>query len=129
MLRREGHDVVALRSADSFESWSSYSPNLVLVDQCIYHIVWDALSQRIRKKSGTPMVVLTSCDEGESVQVGRDRRADAYVLKPFSPRQLVAQVATMLERSGAIPGVTCPSSGAADSVSHSLNPSIRQDRG
>jgi DNA-binding response OmpR family regulator len=56
--------------------------------------------RQIRKTSNVPIVLLTVRDEEDDIIKGLDLGADDYILKPFSPRQLVARVKTILRRAG-----------------------------
>jgi DNA-binding response OmpR family regulator len=58
----------------------------------------------IRQESDVPIILLTVRDDEEDVLRGLQIGADDYVLKPFSPRQLVARVQAVLRRSA--PGRT-----------------------
>lgn len=53
----------------------------------------------IRKTSNVPIILLTVRDEEEDIINGLNLGADDYILKPFSPRQLVARVHSVLRRS------------------------------
>ena len=54
--------------------------------------------REIRKTSNVPIILLTVRDEEEDIIKGLNLGADDYILKPFSPRQLVARVQTVLRR-------------------------------
>lgn len=56
--------------------------------------------RRIREESDVPVILLTVRDEEDDVIKGLTIGADDYILKPFSPRQLVARVRTVLRRAG-----------------------------
>ena len=57
--------------------------------------------RKIRETSEVPIILLTVRDEEEDVIRGLGLGADDYVLKPFSPRQLVARVQSVLRRTAA----------------------------
>ena len=57
------------------------------------------LCRAIRQESDIPIILLTVRDEEEDIIRGLSIGADYYVLKPFSPRQLVARVETILRRA------------------------------
>lgn len=59
------------------------------------------ICRKIRETSDVPIILLTVRDEEDDVVRGLDIGADDYVLKPFSPRQLVARVKSVLRRAGA----------------------------
>ena len=63
--------------------------------------------QRIRLTSDVPIILLTVRDDEDDIVRGLSMGADDYVVKPFSPRQLVARVETLIRRatSGRISGV------------------------
>src|SRR5207248_1540750 len=52
----------------------------------------------LRSRSDVPVIVLTSRDEETDRVVGLEMGADDYVLKPFSPREVVARVRAVLRR-------------------------------
>lgn len=53
----------------------------------------------IRRTSDVPIILLTVRDDEEDILLGLDGGADDYVVKPFSPRQLVARIQTVLRRA------------------------------
>lgn len=57
--------------------------------------------RKIREISDVPIILLTVRDEEEDVIKGLNLGADDYILKPFSPRQLVARIKTVLRRTAA----------------------------
>jgi DNA-binding response OmpR family regulator len=57
------------------------------------------ICQAIRQESSVPIILLTVRDEEADVVKGLELGADDYVLKPFSPRQLVARVNSLIRRS------------------------------
>ena len=60
--------------------------------------------RHIRQNSTVPIILLTVRDDEEDIIKGLNIGADDYILKPFSPRQLVARVQTILRRTGASGG-------------------------
>lgn len=56
--------------------------------------------REIRKTSNVPIILLTVRDEEDDIIKGLTLGADDYILKPFSPRQLVARINTVLRRAG-----------------------------
>jgi DNA-binding response OmpR family regulator len=59
------------------------------------------VAREIRKKSSTPILILTARVEEADQLVGLELGADDYVTKPFSPRLVVARVRALLRRSEA----------------------------
>ena len=61
-----------------------------------------SVCRRIREQANTPIILLTVRGEEEDIVQGLDIGADDYIVKPFSPRQLVARVNAVLRRAGQI---------------------------
>lgn len=72
--------------------------NLVVLDIMIPKIDGWSVCKRIRKKSGIPIVILTSRSLEEDKLMGFEFGADEYVTKPFSPKVLVARVSRLINR-------------------------------
>jgi DNA-binding response OmpR family regulator len=60
---------------------------------------WRLLNQ-IRNVSKTPVIMLTARGEEEDKLLGFELGADDYLTKPFSPRELMARIKALLQRSG-----------------------------
>jgi DNA-binding response OmpR family regulator len=74
-------------------------PDLVILDLMLPGIDGWEVCRRLREESDTPIVMLTARGaEDERVQ-GLALGADDYVVKPFSPKELVARVAAVLRRT------------------------------
>src|SRR6187402_1191382 len=68
--------------------------------------IWDGLdvAREIRRWSDTPIVMLTARGDETDRIVGLELGADDYVVKPFSPKELVARVRAVLRRTDAAAG-------------------------
>jgi DNA-binding response OmpR family regulator len=64
------------------------------------------LLRELRRSSGTPVILLTARVEEADRILGLELGADDYVVKPFSPRELVARVRTILRRANPAPIVS-----------------------
>jgi len=60
----------------------------------------EEVCRAIRSVSRVPIIMLTAKSADESVVLGFDIGADDYVIKPFSPRQLMARIEAVLRRTG-----------------------------
>jgi DNA-binding response OmpR family regulator len=84
-------------------SWHEESADVVLLD--VNRLDFDAiaLARRFREYSTTPVIVLTPhTDEAHALAL-YDSGADDVVVKPYSPRLLLARLRALLRRSGAVP--------------------------
>lgn len=76
-------------------------PDLILLDWMLPGMSGVAFAQKVRQNSQTqslPIIMLTARGEEEDQVKGFDSGADDYVVKPFSPRALVARVQALLRR-------------------------------
>ena len=74
-------------------------PDLAIFDIKMPRMDGLELLQRLREKSGLPVIFLTSKDEEPDEALGLALGADDYVVKPFSQRLLVARIRAILRRS------------------------------
>jgi len=78
----------------------SSEPNLVILDLMLPGIDGLSVMRWIRSTGWRPVIMLTALGEETDRIVGLELGADDYVTKPFSPRELIARVKTVLRRSG-----------------------------
>jgi two-component system OmpR family response regulator len=71
-----------------------------------------SLCRSIREQGELPVILLTARSEETDRIIGLEMGADDYVLKPFSPRELVARIKTILRRAGSGATREAPSDGA-----------------
>src|SRR5436189_6330623 len=100
-LRDAGFDVVfAKDGADGLALHARIHPDLVILDIMLPTLDGFEVCKRIRSWSKTPILMLTARgDEDDRIQ-GFDLGADDYLVKPFSPRELVSRVRAILRRAG-----------------------------
>jgi two-component system, OmpR family, response regulator ResD len=100
-LRREGYATLEAGDGDTARSLLEREwPSLVVLDLMLPGTDGLALCRWIRDRSELPVIMLTARGEEADRIVGLELGADDYVTKPFSPRELVARVRTVLRRSG-----------------------------
>jgi DNA-binding response OmpR family regulator len=90
----------ALRMAETIE------PDLVVLDLMLPGIDGFEVCRRLRQRGPVPVVMLTARGEEDDRIAGLQLGADDYVAKPFSPRELVLRVASVLRRSNTEPAQT-----------------------
>ena len=101
-MRRAGFDVVAAHDGlTALERWRSESPDLIVLDLNLPRLDGHKVCQQIRQESQTPIIMLTVRGEEDDIVRGLEMGADDYIVKPFSPRQLVARAEAVLRRSRA----------------------------
>jgi two-component system response regulator ResD len=101
-LRREGYTTLEAGDGDEARVLvERESPNLVVLDLMLPGMDGLALCRWIRGRSPLPVIMLTARGEEADRIVGLELGADDYVTKPFSPRELVARVGSVLRRSDA----------------------------
>jgi DNA-binding response OmpR family regulator len=99
-LERAGYR--ALEAGDGGEAEAllrTQPPDLVILDLMLPGTDGLELCRRIRADSALPVIMLTARGEEADRIVGLELGADDYVTKPFSPRELVARVRTVLRRT------------------------------
>src|SRR5699024_3654472 len=90
----------ALNGTDAMEKFEVVKPNLIILDLMLPDISGTIICQNIRKLSDVPIIMLTAKSTENDILQGLQVGADDYVVKPFSPKELVARVETVLRRSG-----------------------------
>ncbi|MGP3972164.1 response regulator transcription factor [Streptomyces sp. 6N223] len=76
-------------------------PDLVVLDLMLPGLDGLQVCRRLREAGPVPVVMLTARGDEEDRILGLEIGADDYVTKPFSPRELVLRVASVLRRAGA----------------------------
>jgi len=101
-LKLRGYEVDQAADADAaFTSLEKREPDLILLDLMLPGLSGLDVARRIRAKRQIPILMLTARGSEEDVLQGFDAGADDYLVKPFSPKVLVARVRAILRRSGA----------------------------
>lgn len=99
-LRRAGFEtMMAHDGLEGLERWQVESPDLIILDLNLPKMDGMAICRRISADGGTPIVILSVRSDDDDVVLGLKLGADDYVVKPFSPRQLVARIEAVLRRA------------------------------
>jgi len=99
-LERENYWVTAV--ADGQEALVEFTKrhfDLVILDLMLPRVSGERVCRAIRDASDTPIIMLTAKGEVEDRIIGLELGADDYLIKPFSPRELVARVRALLRRA------------------------------
>jgi DNA-binding response OmpR family regulator len=99
-LRSEGFTVeVAGDGPSGVELVERVAPDLVVLDLMLPGFDGLEVCRRIQKDRPVPVLMLTARTDETDLLVGLAVGADDYLTKPFSPRELVARIRTILRRS------------------------------
>ena len=102
-LERDGFRVTDVESVEAARAQlDGLDPDLVILDVMLPAESGLDLLADLRQGGDTPVILLTSRSEETDKILGLELGADDYVTKPFSPRELVARVRSVLRRSGAV---------------------------
>ena len=98
-LRSEGFDVeIAGDGPSGVQLVERMRPDLVVLDLMLPGFDGLEVCRRIQRDRPVPVLMLTARDSETDVLVGLAVGADDYLAKPFSPRELVARIRTILRR-------------------------------
>lgn len=81
--------------------FSKENPDFVILDLNLPELDGLDVCREIRRKSNVPILMLTARVEEADRLIGLELGADDYVVKPFSPREIVARVRTIFRRTSA----------------------------
>jgi two-component system response regulator ResD len=110
-LQRAGYQTrVALDGAEAVAAASARAPDLVVLDLMLPGVDGLEVMRRIRALPGrhTAIILLTARGEEADRVIGLRLGADDYIVKPFSPAELVARVDAVLRRVDTVPELEPP---------------------
>ncbi len=99
-LEKEGFTVSVAGTGQKAISMLKEGFSLVILDLMLPDISGEDICRTIRNDSDLPIIMLTAKSEEEDRVRGLGIGADDYVVKPFSPREVVARVKALLRRTG-----------------------------
>ena len=99
-LEKDGYDVsVAGNGAEGLALAERADPALIVLDLMLPDISGEEICSEIRSRSDVPILMLTAKAGEEERVTGLTSGADDYLVKPFSPRELIARVHAVLRRT------------------------------
>ncbi len=102
-LRRAGFQVrMASDGRAALEELAREQPDLVVLDLMLPGVDGIEITRRLRAEGDTPIIMLTARREETDRILGLEMGADDYVVKPFSPQELVSRVHAVLRRTQAV---------------------------
>jgi DNA-binding response OmpR family regulator len=100
-LKRAGFQVqVAPDGRKAMSLFEQQSPDFIILDLMLPEIDGLALTRWLRDRSDVPIIMLTARREEADRIAGLEMGADDYVVKPFSPQELVSRVRAVMRRQG-----------------------------
>jgi two-component system OmpR family response regulator len=98
-LKSDGYDTyTAVSGAKALELFQTVSPDLIVLDLMLPDMTGEEICRIIRRQSRVPILMLTAKSQEEDRISGISMGADDYLVKPFSPRELVVRVRAILRR-------------------------------
>ena len=123
-LRQEGYEVsIAIDGAKAVELAQKWVPDLVVLDLMLPVLDGLEVCRELRRESQVPIIMLTARGEESARVVGLELGADDYIVKPFSPRELVARIKSVLRRASSVPAPLVGDSLRFDNLT--INPRTR----
>ncbi|WP_446040801.1 response regulator transcription factor [Streptomyces sp. SID1121] len=99
-LEREGHDVVVVHDGRAaLEQVRRRPPDLLVLDVMMPKVDGLDVCRILRTETDLPVLMLTARSTEDDLLLGLDLGADDYMTKPFSPRELMARIRSLLRRS------------------------------
>ena len=108
-LQREGFEVdLAGDGEEALRLAREQRPDLVVLDLMLPKVDGLEVCRALRRDSDVPIIILTAKGEEMDRVVGLELGADDYIVKPFSPRELLARIKAVLRRGATRSQVTAP---------------------
>lgn len=103
-LEEAGFEAVAIHDGgQAIHAFRHERPDLVLLDLNLPGMDGLDVCRSLRRESDVPVIMLTARSDEADRLIGLELGADDYVVKPFSPREVIARVRAVLRRAGSIP--------------------------
>ncbi|MFE1749253.1 response regulator transcription factor [Streptomyces anandii] len=100
-LLAEGHTATVVHDGRAaLDAVREHRPDLVVLDLMLPVIDGFGVCRVLRRDDDVPVLMLTARSTEDDVLLGLELGADDYMTKPYSPRELMARIRTVLRRSG-----------------------------
>ena len=97
--RKEGYEtVIATDGKEGISKFETDKPDIILLDVMMPKIDGFAVCREIRKSSQVPIIIITARGEDFERIMGLEIGADDYIVKPFSPGEVMARIKAILRR-------------------------------
>ena len=99
-LKRDGFKTEMIEDGIEVVPWvKANNPDLILLDLMLPNANGKDICKKIRTFSKVPIIMVTAMIDEVDRLIGLELEADDYICKPFSPKEVVARVKTVLRRS------------------------------
>jgi len=99
LLGREGYDTVVVDDGlVAVAEFDRSGADLILLDLMLPGLAGTEVCREIRSRSNVPIIMLTAKDSEIDIVVGLELGADDYVTKPYSTRELLARIRSVMRR-------------------------------
>ncbi|MDR1820910.1 MAG: response regulator transcription factor [Oscillospiraceae bacterium] len=103
-IEAEGFSSIsAFDGEQALAMFESEKPDLIVLDLMMPKVNGIDVCREVRRKSGTPIIILTARGEELDRILGLELGADDYIVKPFSPREVAARIKAVLRRGSSAP--------------------------
>lgn len=98
-LEKDNYEVfIATDGKSALKSYYDNKQDLIILDLMLPDITGEEVCKILREKSDVPIIMLTAKVDEENILNGFNIGTDDYVIKPFSPKQLIARVNAIIKR-------------------------------
>ena len=98
-IKKEGWPMLAAKTGEeALALFDAAEPSLILLDITLPDVDGLEVCRRIRRVSSVPILMITAKDEDADRILGLDIGADDYIVKPFSPGEVMARIRAVLRR-------------------------------
>ena len=99
-MDREGYKIMhALNGREGLSLSTSFCPNVILLDLGLPDMDGLEVLQKLRSWSDVPVIIISARTKEQEKVSALDLGADDYIVKPFSPREVVARIKAVLRRT------------------------------
>ena len=97
--KKEGYDTILAHDGEAaLDSFNKAKPDIILLDVMMPKKDGFEVCREIRKTSNIPIIMITARGEDFEKIMGLDIGADDYIVKPFSPGEVIARIKAILRR-------------------------------
>ncbi len=98
-----GYETEMIHNGREAQEWLSQNePKMILLDLMLPEVDGISICREFRQQSNQPIIMITAKVEEIDRLIGLELGADDYICKPFSPREVIARIKTVLRRTDTI---------------------------